>query len=115
MNLSLQGGAAAYHARQLYGGPIRPVERTVSVTTAATRLVQGNPDRVGLIAVNRSINFGAIGFAPDVSAGTGIYIGAAGGTIESRVQEDGDSVTWELWAINDTAAGNWRVIEFIRT
>lgn len=105
---------AAQLAQVRYGGPTRLRETRVTVGTVPTRLVIQDPKRVHWTAVNRSVNFGAIGFGNDLTAANGALVGANGGLVVLDVYDDGEVVAWEAFAINDTAAGTWYVYEVLR-
>jgi hypothetical protein len=108
------GATAAEFAQRRFGGPTRLRSTTLSVGTTPTRLFQNNPRRVFWRAVNRSVNFGAIGFDQEFTAANGDLVGANGGSVSMDVNEDGEPVAWEVWTINDTAAGTWRLTEIER-
>jgi len=111
---SIAGSTAAEFSQALFGGPTRLRTAVVTVGTIPTRLFGNNPKRVFWRAVNRSVNFGAIGFDQEFTAANGDLVGANGGSVSMEVREDGEPVAWEVWGINDTAAGDWRITEVER-
>lgn len=86
----------------------------VSVTTSATRILQNDPNRVFWVAMNRSVNNGAVGFNREVTFANGLLVGAGGGFVESDIDDDGEAIADEVFAINNSAAGDWRIVEIRR-
>jgi hypothetical protein len=99
-------------ARPLYR--VRARVRTVLVGAGPTSLLPNSPARIGWRVVNRSVNNGAFDFTEEVTFADSFLVGAAGGTAAMTEKDDGEAVQVQVWAINDAAAGNWRVVEFIR-
>jgi hypothetical protein len=106
-------GAAARISDTKFGTTTRIRDRAVSVGTALAELIPQNPDRVAWQAINRSVNNGALGFDREVTFANGVLLGAGGGFAAMSAEEDGEAVTQAVFAINDTAAGTWRVIEVL--
>lgn len=106
-------GAAARFAETRFGAPTRLRDRAVTVATTLGELVPANPDRVAWSAINRSVNNGALGFDRETTFANGVLLGAGGGVAQMSVEEDGEAVTQAVFAINDTAAGTWRVLEVL--
>ena len=103
-------------SRERFKGPTRPIVNPVTdtVATTPTRILKNNPDRVELLIVNLSANRGFIGFNPDVSATKGIPVEAQGGVVTMCIEEDGETVGYEIHAINEVAAGSWYILEIER-
>jgi hypothetical protein len=105
--------AAARASIQRFGAGTRPRSRIVSVATTRTQLFQGNPNRIYGFAMNRSVNNGAVDFDPAMTFALGMFMAALTGTLELDPEKIGELVGHEWYAINETAAGNWRVWEVI--
>lgn len=111
---ALPGNPAARLSVAKYGGVVRPVSRIVTVGTSATRLFGNDPRRIGWSITNRSVNDGAWDYSSSgLSQANGNPVAANAGNATSHVDEDGDSTTYEVFGINATAAGDWRVVEWL--
>lgn len=105
-------GSVAYTvSADRFKGPTRLIERVVTVGVGPTEILQNNPRRVFWSLMNRSVNNGAIGFTTQVTFATGFYLTAGGGNVSMAVEEDGESVGYAVYGIQDVLAGNWYVIE----
>ncbi len=91
---------------------INPVTDTVA--TIPTQILQNNPDRIFLLIVNLSANTGYVGWDARVSADRGIPLAPYGGYISLSIEEDGELVIYEVWAVNEAAAGKYYVVEIER-
>lgn len=111
----LPGGRAATLARALFQGRTYRQRSIVNVGLGATQLLKQNPDRVGWLAVNRSSSDGAFDFIQGVSFASGYPLSASSGIARMTFAEDGEACSDEVWAINNTIAGNWAVFEVIAT
>lgn len=109
-----EGSTAHEFSSRRFGGPVRPRSRVVSVATTPTQVLDNNPRRVYWLIVNRAVNNGAFDIAADVTAANGILLGAGGGFASMDVELDGETVGYEVWGIQDVAAGSWRVFEVFR-
>lgn len=100
-----------------FKGRTRPVINPVTdtVQTTVTEILRNNPDRYGWLIVNLSANRGYIGFDREVSTTKGIPIEASGGVITSIWEEDGEAVTYAVFAINQVAAGTYYIVEMERS
>ena len=106
--------AAAELSRERFKGPTRPVPRPVTVGTTATKIANNNPDRVELLIVNLSDNRGFLGFDRQVGPTRGVPVEASGGFVSFCIEEDGETVGYEMHAINQVAAGAWYILEVER-
>lgn len=88
---------------------INPV--TGSVGTTATEILRNNPDRLSWVIINLSANFGFIDFTPQVAATRGIRLSANGGSAAATWRDDGELVGHPVFALLDTAAGDFYVVE----
>lgn len=111
---STRGSTAAEVAQRRFGGPTFIRQKNVTVGTTPTQLYKNDPRRVMATLMNRSVNNGALGFGNELTFATGFLVGANGGEAELGVEDDGEGVTWEIFAINDGAAGVWVVYEVLR-
>lgn len=107
------GAVAALFANKRFGFPTRAAFHTVSVGITATQLLDNNPRRIAWLIVNISVNQGFANFDNSVSSSNGIILGAAGGSISTAVDEDGETTGWTLFGICTGAAGNFWVYEVI--
>ena len=103
-------------AQQRLGFPSRPIVNPVTdtVNTTPTLILRNNPDRIFWMAVNLSGNKGYIGWSTDVGPAKGIPVSPYGGFVSCTLEEDGELVIHEVWAILENAAGTWYVIEIER-
>lgn len=113
MRESFAGAAAYQFSKRRFGGPTAPRQRAVTVNTTLGELLPENPLRVAWLAINRSVNNGALGFDNETTFANGFLLGAGGGFASMDVETDGEAVAYRVVAINDAAAGTWRVIEIV--
>jgi len=110
--------AARYEipAEKKLGFPTRPIINPVTATvdTKATKVLNNNPDRIFWLVINLSLNKGYVGWDSEVSSTKGIPIGASGGYVSCNVEEDGELVIYEVYAINENAQGTYYVVEIER-
>jgi len=108
--------AAADLSRERFKGPTRPVVNPITdtVQTTATKILNNNPDRLAVVIVNLSANRGFIGFDRQVGPTRGIPVEASGGVVTMCLEEDGETVAYEIHAINEVAAGSWYILEIER-
>lgn len=96
-----------------FGGNIVPVSSVVSVTTGGGRVLGGNPRRVAWAIVNRSASDGAINIGQSTTFAQGLLLAANGGAAFSFWDRHGTEPAYEVWGIQNTATGDWRVVEYI--
>jgi len=98
-----------------FGAPVNPVvNRSLSsVGATAARLFINDPDRLGFLVVNLSVNDLFIGPFPDVSATKGIRLGANGGNVSLVWFEDFEITAWEWFAIGSAAGTTLLAIEYL--
>jgi hypothetical protein len=106
--------AAAEFALKWFGFKTRAIVNPLvaSVGTTAVKVLNNNPDRIGWLIVNLSANTIYIAYGPDVSSTKGISIALNGGTASSVVSEDGEAVTYEVWAVAAGADSAIYVVEY---
>jgi len=88
---------------------INPVTDTVGTTP--TLILRNNPDRIFWLVVNLSANNGFLGWDTLVSSTRGLFIAANGGFVSANIEEDGELVIYDVWAINQNASGTYLVVE----
>jgi len=96
------------------GFKTRAIENPVTdrVLTTATLVLRNNPDRFAWLIVNLSPNTIYVGFTPEVSANRGIYLAANGGFITMHAREDGEAVTYAIYAIAPAGISRIYVVEY---
>jgi len=92
-------GALKEFLEREFGFALRVIERTASVGTTPTKVVNNNPDRLELIISNPSANNVYIGLTPEVSLTRGIFVPTDGGNVTFLAIEDGELVGREWWGI----------------
>lgn len=92
------GGAIYDFDMVRFGGPTVPVESTVVVGTAATRLLGNDPDRLAIYMTNNDAGPIYWSTKPTVAPLAGFSIGNGIVTI-FQVQNDGALCGVELWGI----------------
>jgi len=104
---------AKYVEKEL-GFPTRAVENPVrdTVDTTPRIILRQNPDRFQWLIVNLGTADIYIGFTSEVSSKRGIIVAANGGYTAMHAREDGEAVTYELWAVAATGTQNIYVIEY---
>jgi len=103
-------------ARAKTGFPSRPIINPVTdtVETVATLILRNNPDRIFWLVVNLSPNNGYLGWDTQVSSTRGLLVAANGGFVSANIEEDGELVIAEVWAVNLNAAGTYMIVEIER-
>lgn len=91
---------------------INPVTDTVQTTP--TKILNNNPERIFWLAVNLSDNKGYVGWDNEVTSSRGIPVPAKGGYASASIEEDGELVIYAVYAVNETLAGTWYIIEIMR-
>jgi len=86
-----------------------------TVAASAGQLVRQNPNRLGLLVMNLSLNNVYVGFWPDVSATKGIRLAANGGFYKTVWFEDFEMPGWEWFAIADAGPSAVVTVEILST
>lgn len=107
-------GAALQSVIERFGGRVIERESRPLVGTTATAIVSNNPDRLALIVINESANDFAFGLTPQVTATTGIRLGANGGMVSMDVIEDLTLPAREWYGVASAAGSQIYVLEVIR-
>lgn len=87
--------------------------RSVTVGVAATQLVQDDPRRIGLILFAHNTARYTIGPDNAVAIDTGPTIQAAADPLPLSIQQFGQLVTAEMWAVASAAATKVGVVEIL--
>jgi len=106
-------GVAQYVEKEL-GFLTRAIENPVTnvVGTSAVEILRANPDRFQWLIVNLSANTIYVAFDKDVSSSKGILLEPNGGFASMHAREDGEAVTYPVWAIATGADSAIYVIEY---
>jgi hypothetical protein len=109
--------AASQYMLKEYGFVTRAVVNPLvsSAGTTTVRVLNDNPDRIAWFIINLSANIVYISYSPDVSSTKGIILAANGGTANSTVRDDGDAVTYEIWAKAAADNSTIYVIEYVKS
>jgi len=103
-------------ARAKIGFPSRPIINPVTdtVATTPTLILRNNPDRIFWLIVNLSANNGYMGWDTLVSSTRGLLVAANGGFVSASIEEDGELVIQEVYAVNLAAQGTYMIVEIER-
>jgi len=103
-------------ARAKVGFPSRPIINPVTdtVLTTPTLILRNNPDRIFWLVVNLSANNGYLGWDTLVSSTRGLLVAANGGFVSASIEEDGELVIQEVYAVNLAAQGTYMIVEIER-
>lgn len=88
-------------------------DKTSSVGTSLTRILDNNPNRVGWTIFNLGSNAVYLGFDRNVSASKGMRLAPSGGSINFMWDTEFDVVGYELFGKASTGTNNIYVIELI--
>lgn len=108
------GAAAAEITARRFGGPTQIQEADVTIGTSAAAIFGNNPRRVAWTITNRGSADVNVSFQQSVVAGGGFVLAASGGSIESYVDEDGETVAAALYGISGSAGQTVRVVQTVR-
>ena len=105
--------SAIEYIKRKYGLLKRPkdVERTVNVSTTPTKVLDVDGDRLFVIIVNLGPYHAYLAPTGAVSTTLGIKISAQGGNMTLDVDEDGDLVVREWYAVAETGTTTLYVLE----
>ncbi len=103
--------------RERFGTSGFPVVNPTVSTVATTpgQLARQNPNRLGMLAINLSLNTIYLGVWADVSSSKGIRLAASGGFYKTVWYEDFEMPGWEWFAIADTGVSNILIVEILST
>jgi hypothetical protein len=106
-------GAARYFAEQWLGGPVRENETNPTVGVAVSKVVQSNPDRVGLVIVNQGAADIFVGLSNSVTTSSGVRLTANGGSMTLNVRDDFTLTAREWDGISGGVGNSVYVLEMI--
>jgi len=100
-------------AEERLGFPTKPNINPVTdwVLTTPTQVLKNNPDRIFWLIINLSPNKGYLGWDRAVSSDKGVPLASNGGFVSASIEEDGELVIYEVFAVLENAAGRFYVVE----
>lgn len=107
-------GAARLYLQQRFGGFFRESESVPVSAAVAASVVNGHPDRLGLLVVNLGVNTVTLGLDGTISANKGFEIAPGGGGVSFDVDEDFTLVTRQFFAVSPAGNSQLYVLEMIR-
>jgi len=98
-----------------WGVRTRPItNRLVSnLGTSVTKVIPNDPDRLAWLIVNLSANTVYLGLSRDVSSSKSILLQASGGSAGMVLDEDFNTVTYEVWGVASGASSAIYTIEVV--
>jgi hypothetical protein len=104
------GAAYAWTENEL-GGGLRIIDSVLTVINNGSFLIQGNPDRVALVAINFGPGQVAIAFSDQGTSGNGILLTGAGAIMSLTLRDDFTLASLPMWCQTGTSATLY-VIEY---
>lgn len=98
-------GAARWFTEQMLGGPTREIPSSPTIGVTVGKVVQANPDRVGLVVINGGAADVLIWVDNSVSTTKGIRLTANGGSVTMTVHDD-FTLPAQEWDGISSGAGN---------
>jgi hypothetical protein len=83
------------------------------VGTSATRIVPNDPKRLALLLVNTGASALWVGFSQSVAPGASILLGPYGGSLTMTLEEDHETVYYEIWGVAEGAPTTIACLEVI--
>lgn len=119
MSVNAPAGAyAAQLAARKWDGPTRPVSTTITPTNGSQfRVMQNNPRRLHWMLWNFGPNDVWVDFVQPVFSLQGFLLDNGGGWISQSLDEDGESVAWDLYGVClalQVGGANMKLLEIIR-
>jgi hypothetical protein len=107
-----QGLAWAYTLKRFGAGlTLRERPQLPIAASSPTQVLLNDPNRVFWVILNLTPYYGVIAFNDAVTLSSGLMISGVGGYISSAVDEDGEIVTYPVWALSSVPAQMWYVLE----
>jgi hypothetical protein len=97
-----------------FGGKTYSVENVLLMAGAVNKLLVNNPNRLFWIAINEGAVDVRLSTETSVGTGSGWVLVAAGGVISMFWEEDGEAVTYDIYAKAVSSTCYVRVKEVIR-
>lgn len=107
-------GAARSFTDAALGGPTSDQDSSVTAQTSAGILLQGNPDRVGLLFINLGSNDVYLALNSGVSTTNGLKIPSAGGNFVCNVRDDFTLPSRTFYAIANGGTSAVYILEILR-
>jgi len=108
-------GAAQAYVEGEFGGPVTEKDVTKALSAGViTKLVDNNPDRLGLTIINLGSGDAYTAFNNEPSDTNGIYLAQTGGFLSMDVRNDQMLPCREWYAIAPTAITTLYIIEIFR-
>lgn len=101
---------------QLFGvedTEIGPADRSQTVGTSPSKLLDKNPNRVQITFANRSSSRIDVAPDPELASGEGIPLQAGGGTLTVLISEDGVLPMLEWHAVAGAASSSIEIIDVV--
>jgi hypothetical protein len=112
--IDIAGSAAAELARERFKGTTVLREHTENVQLSKRAVVRNNPRRVMLTIQNIFSTDVYFSFNPNATATSAMILPGNGGTISLSYEEDGEIVTYELYAFTSGGDGYLHIWEVER-
>jgi len=98
-----------------WGVRTRPITNRLvsSLGTSVTRLIPNDPDRLAWLIVNLSGNTVYLALTRDVSSSKAILLQPSGGSAGMVIDEDFNTVTYEVWGLASAANSAIYTVEVV--
>jgi len=109
-------GLAWQSTLRRFGAGVRLVETPALPipTSPPAQILLNNPDRVFWMLQNLSPYSGTVAFNDQVALGSGMLLVGLGGYLSASVDEDGEIVTYPMWAVESVAGQTWYLMEIVK-
>ena len=116
IDLAIPGGAtAAEYIQKKWGVPTQGLPRQdYNLGAGVTRVLKNNPRRMEAIVYNLGVGNVYLDYAATVSTVTGFLLPPLGGSVILTIDEDGELVTYDWYAVDVFQTGVVRVFEVQR-
>lgn len=107
------GSITAELSRRVFGVPTRVVDNVITVGTTPTQIARLNPRRVMISITNHSADVVVLGFSPSMTTVSGVTLAPNGGTATFVATEDGELVSYDMYAVGLNIGGEVFVLEVV--
>lgn len=107
-------GAARAFTDLALGGPTSDQDSTFTVQTTSGVVLQGNPDRVGLLIINNGANDVFLGLTSGVAVNGGMKLPALGGNFICDVRDDFTLPSRTFYGIANGGTASIYILEILR-
>lgn len=99
-----------------FGGSttLRENPQTTTVGTTPTILLANNPERIAWQIVNRDVAAIGVGFSQGVTVSNAITIAPGGGMLSAVIEDDGELVTFPVFAVSAAGGATVYVVEVFK-